>query len=108
MIALAILIGALYLGGFVLFFIRMRSVAGKLDAGLHGNENRDRTDFQHNAAEGIWVGKGHGDKILRQAAPGRREWEPATVSPVVRQMTSMHAGYIFASPVFIQSPQETD
>ena len=32
MIALAILIGALYLGGFVLFFIRMRSVAGKLDA----------------------------------------------------------------------------
>ena len=32
MIALAILAGVLYLGGFVLFFVRMRSVARKLDA----------------------------------------------------------------------------
>ena len=32
MVALAVLIGVLYLGGFVLFFFRMRSVASKLDA----------------------------------------------------------------------------
>ena len=32
MVALAVLTGVLYLGGFVLFFFRMRSVASKLDA----------------------------------------------------------------------------
>jgi len=44
------------------------TVAGELDAGLHRNKHCDRTDFKHNAAEGIRIGKGHGDEILRQAA----------------------------------------